>query len=83
MWAALPAIIKAIQTVLMTIGVTWFAFTLQREGAVDKAAQAIGSVAGAAGGVAQATEKGAGALGKLDSTAILLFGLAAILLLRK
>ena len=83
MWAALPAIIKVIQSILVTIGITWFAFTLQREGAVDKAAQAVGSLAGATGAVAEATEKGAGALGKLDSTTILLLGIAAVLLLRK
>ncbi len=63
MLAALPIIIQVIAQLLAIVGISWFAFKLEKSGAADKAATAVGDIAQGTGKAAEATGKFAEAAG--------------------
>ena len=50
MWLTIAAILRVIQQILLTIGITWFAFKLEQHGAVNQLAKGAGDIAQGLGG---------------------------------
>ncbi len=80
MIATIPVIIRALVSLLSAVGIGWFAWKLEKTGAIDTAADATKNIVGAVGSTAEAVGEGASALGG-SLVPFILAGAAALILM--